>query len=135
MSKKLLKCVCSEMLENINNLSKSQQVQIINIFKSNFPKKRKYTKSGWQVFLKEHRVVLKEQGIIQDKTFGEITQILAMVWATLHEITKQDWKNKALGINPQPLELKLSETLTQTQIYDSQATIPVEFTDDEEDFC
>ena len=67
-------------------------------------KKRKYTKSGWQVFLKEHRVVLKEQGLIQNKTFGEITQILAMVWRNLHEVTKQDWKNKALGKNPEPLE-------------------------------
>lgn len=133
MSKKLLKNLCTEVLENIKHLSKSQQIQIINTFKNHFPAKRKYTKSGWQVFLKEHRVVLKEQGIIQNKTFGEITQILAMVWRSLHEVTKQDWKNKALGKNSEPLELKLSETLTQTQIYDSQATIPVEFTDDEEE--
>ena len=134
MSKKLLKNLCTEVLENLKHLSKSQQIQIINTFKEHFPKKRKYTKSGWQVFLKEHRVVLKEQGLIQNKTFGEITQILAMVWRSLHEVTKQDWKNKALGKNSEPLELRLSETLTQTQIYDSQATIPIELTDEEEDY-
>ena len=133
MSKKLLKNLCTEILETIKHLSKSQQIQIINTFKDHFPKKRKYTKSGWQVFLKEHRVVLKEQGLIQNKTFGEITQILAMVWRSLNEVIKQDWKNKALGKNSEPLELRLSETLTQTQIYDSQATIQIDLTDDEEE--
>ena len=132
MSKKLLKTLCSEILKSLENLSKSQQIQIVNTFKEHFPAKRKYTKSGWQVFLKEHRVVLKEQGLIQNKTFGEITQILAMVWKNLDEITKQDWKNKAVGKTTEQLELRLSETLTQTQIYDSQATIPIDLTDEED---
>lgn len=61
MSKKLLKTLCSEILKSLENLSKSQQIQIINTFKEYFPVKRKYTKSGWQVFLKEHRVVLKNK--------------------------------------------------------------------------